>query len=205
MINNEDFDAPAQGLSAREMGVCLCETVKSDGADGPDSTTSGSNIPEGHADRPPEVEYSERLTSAKRQDEGGTEGLCSPHMELEMAVSQLQRDVEDCRAELKLARNQTPAVTLRGGRGSHRCRFQDTPGSQTGNSTARCSRPLCVRMAGTMSRRPYSCYPIWTEMHSTLLYWFRSLEEHYNAPGRLAEYKRQFQLAFRRPGDDPSV
>ena len=28
MINNEDFDAPAQGLSAREMGVCLCETVQ---------------------------------------------------------------------------------------------------------------------------------------------------------------------------------
>ena len=27
MINNEDFDAPAQGLSAREMGVCLYETV----------------------------------------------------------------------------------------------------------------------------------------------------------------------------------
>ena len=41
-------------------------------SDGPDSTTSGSDIPEGHADRPPEVEYSERLTSAKRQDEGGT-------------------------------------------------------------------------------------------------------------------------------------
>ena len=62
-------------------------------SDGPDSTTSGSDILEGHADRPPEVEYSERLTLDKRQDEGGTEGLCSPHMELEMAVSQLQRDV----------------------------------------------------------------------------------------------------------------
>ena len=32
-----------------------------------------------------------------------------------------------------------------------------------------------------------------------------SLSEHYNAPGRLAEYKRQFQRAFRRPGDDPSI
>ena len=62
-------------------------------SDRPDSTTSGSDIPEGHADRPPEVEYSERLTSAKWQDEGGTEGLCSPHMELEMAVIQLQRYV----------------------------------------------------------------------------------------------------------------
>ena len=55
-------------------------------SDGPDSTTSGSDIPEGHTDRPPEIKYSERLTSAKRQDEGGTEILCSPNMELEMAV-----------------------------------------------------------------------------------------------------------------------
>ena len=33
----------------------------------------------------------------------------------------------------------------------------------------------------------------------------KSLSDHYNAPGRLAEYKRQFQWAFRRPGDDPSI
>ena len=33
----------------------------------------------------------------------------------------------------------------------------------------------------------------------------KSLSEHYNAPGHLAEYKRQFQRAFRRPGDDPSI
>ena len=33
----------------------------------------------------------------------------------------------------------------------------------------------------------------------------KSLSEHYNAPGRLAEYKCQFQRAFWRPGDDPSI
>ena len=33
----------------------------------------------------------------------------------------------------------------------------------------------------------------------------KSLSEHYNAPGRLAGYKRQFQWAFRRPWDDPSI
>ena len=32
-----------------------------------------------------------------------------------------------------------------------------------------------------------------------------SLSEHYNAPGQLAEYKRQFQRAFQHPGDDPSI
>ena len=84
-------------------------------SDGPDSTTSGSDLdrPPGHVDRPPEIEYSKRLTSAKRQDEGVTDGLCSPHMELELAVIQLQRDVDDCRSELELARKWTPAVTLR--------------------------------------------------------------------------------------------
>ena len=55
-------------------------------SDRPDSTTSDSDIPESHADRPPEVECSEKLISGKRQDESGTERLCSPNMELEMAV-----------------------------------------------------------------------------------------------------------------------
>ena len=47
-------------------------------SDGPDSTTSGSDIPDGHYDRPPEVEYSDILISGRPQDESGTEGLCSP-------------------------------------------------------------------------------------------------------------------------------
>ena len=33
----------------------------------------------------------------------------------------------------------------------------------------------------------------------------RSLSDHYNYPGRLAEYKRQFQRVVRRSGDDPSI
>ena len=33
----------------------------------------------------------------------------------------------------------------------------------------------------------------------------KSLSDHYSSPGRLAEYKRQFKRAFRRPGDDPSI
>ena len=82
-------------------------------SDGPDSTTSGSDIPESHADRPPEIEYSERLISRRPQDKGGTEGLCSPNMELEMAVIRLQKDFDDCHTELELAMKHTPAVALR--------------------------------------------------------------------------------------------
>ena len=32
-----------------------------------------------------------------------------------------------------------------------------------------------------------------------------SLLDQYSSPGWLAEYKHQFQRAFRRPGDDPSI
>ena len=32
-----------------------------------------------------------------------------------------------------------------------------------------------------------------------------SLSEHYGSPGRLAEYKRQFERALRRSGQDPSI
>ena len=41
-------------------------------SDGSDSTTSGSDIPEDHSDRPPEVEYSEMLISGRPQDDRGT-------------------------------------------------------------------------------------------------------------------------------------
>ena len=40
-------------------------------SDGPDSTTSGSDIPEGYADSPLEEEYSEGLISRRPQDGGG--------------------------------------------------------------------------------------------------------------------------------------
>ena len=33
----------------------------------------------------------------------------------------------------------------------------------------------------------------------------KSLSDHCNSPGHLAEYKRQFQRVFRRPRDDPSI
>ena len=41
-------------------------------SDRPDSMTFGSDIPESHADRPPEVEYAEILISRRSQDKGGT-------------------------------------------------------------------------------------------------------------------------------------
>ena len=146
-------------------------------SDGPDSTTSGSDIQENHADRPPKVEYSERLICRRPQDEGGTERLCYPNMELEMAVIQLQRDVNDCRTELELARSQTPVVTLRPPR---RSEFTSTPVPRySGKSNWEQYREVfeaIVRSNG-WDDVTAALQLLWTEMHSTLLCWFRSLEE----------------------------
>ena len=79
-------------------------------SDGTDSMTSGSDTPEGYAGRPPEVEYLERRITEKRQDEGGTERLGSPHMTLGRVVIQLQKDLNDCRTQFEITRKLTPAI-----------------------------------------------------------------------------------------------
>ena len=181
-------------------------------SDGPDSTTSGSDIPEGHADRPPEVEYSERLTSANRQDEGGTERLCSPNMK--MAVIQLQRDVDECRTELELARKQTPAVTLRPQRWSG---LTSTPVPRySGKSNWEQYREVFEAIVCSNGWDDVTAaLQLLSHLNVALLvpesrrvvtgFLIKSLSDQYNALGHLAEYKRQFQRAFRRPGDDPSI
>ena len=76
-------------------------------SDGPDSTTSGSDILEGHYDRPPEEEYSDIPKSGRPHDGYVAERLCSPIRQLEKAVVRLQQDIADYRAELKLNMTQT--------------------------------------------------------------------------------------------------
>ena len=140
-----------------------------------------------------------------------------PLIRLEMAVSQLQRDVEDCHAERELARNQTPAVTLRPQR---RSGYASTPVPRySGKSNWEQYREVFEAIV---------CSNGWDDVTAALQllshldgdalniallvpesrrtnpgFLIKSLSEHYNAPERLAEYKQQFQWAFRRPGDDP--
>ena len=194
-------------------------------SDRPDSTTSGSDIPESHADGPKKVEYSERLMTGKRQDEGGPERLCSPNMELEMAVIQFQRDFDDCRTEFiwdpSAAKKHTPAVALRPPRrsGSRRHQFHDTSGSQIGNSTVRSLKPHTVVCSNSwddvMAALQLLSHLDGDALNIALLvpesrrvvpgFLIKSLSDHYNSPRRLAEYKRQFQRVVRCPRDDPSI
>ena len=62
----------------------------------------------------------------KRQYEGGggAERLCSPHNKLEMAMMQLQKELDDCHTEFEITRMLTPAVDLRATR---QARFTSTP------------------------------------------------------------------------------
>ena len=184
-------------------------------SDGPDSTTSGSDIPEGYADRPPEVEYSEGLISRRPQDDGGTQKLYSPRMELEKAVMQLQKDVDDCRTELELARKQTATVAPQPPRQSG---FTSTPVPRySGKSNWEQYREVFEAIVSSngwdgVTAALQLLSHLDGDAHSTSLllapesrrvvpgFLIKSLSDHYKAPGRMAGYKRQFQRAFRRPG-----
>ena len=147
------------------------------------------------------------------------EGLCSPNWELEMAVIQLQKDFDDCRTEFELARKHTPAVALRPQR---RSGFTSTPVPRySGKSNWEQYREVFEAIV---------CSNGWDDVTAALQllshldgdalnvallvpesrrvvpgFLIKSLSDHYNSPGRLAEYKCQFQRAFQRPGDDPSI
>ena len=186
-------------------------------SDEPDSTTSGSDIPEGHADRPPEVGYSDKPISRRPQDEGGTEGRCSPNMELEMAVIRLQKYFDDCRMEFELARKHTQAVALRPPR---RSGFTKTPVPRySGKSNWKQYREVFEAIV---------CSNGWDDVTAALqllshldgdalnvallvpesrrvVPGLLIKSDHYNSPWRLADYKRQFQRVVRRRGDDPSI
>ena len=188
-------------------------------SDEPDSTTSGSDIPEGYADRPPEVGYSDKPISRRPQDEDGIEGWCSPNMELEMAVIRLKKDFDDCRTEFELGRKHTQAVALRPPRWSG---FTKTPVPRySGKSNWEQYREVfeaivcsngwddvtaALQLLPHLDRDALNVALLVPESRRVvpgLL--IKSLSDHYNSPGRLAEYKRQFQWVVRRRGDDPST
>ena len=105
--------------------------------------------------------------------------------------------------------------SLRGGRGSHRRQFQDTPGSREQyrevfevivRSNSWDDVTTALQLLSHLDGDALNVALLVPESRRVvpgLL--IKSLSDHYNAPGRLAEYKRQFQRAFRRPGDDPSI
>ena len=165
------------------------------------------------------VEYSDILISGRPQDDSGTEELCSPSRQLKIAVVRLQKDIDDYRKELELTRNQTPVVARRP---LGRSRFTSTPVPRfSGKSNWEQCRQVFEAIV---------CSNGWDDVTAALQllshldgdalnvallvpesrrvvpgFLIKSLSDHYSSPGRLAEYKHQFQRAFRRPADNPSI
>ena len=188
-------------------------------SDGPDSTTSGSDILEGHYDRPLEVGYPDVHSTRRPHDVHVAGELYSPREHLEKAVVWLKQDIADYRAEPELNRTQTPAVCTQPPR---RSGFTSTSVPRfSGKSNWEQYRQVfeaIVRLNGwdsvTAALQLLSHLDGDTLNIALLIpesqrilpgFLVKSLSDHYSSPGRLAEYKRQFQRAFRRPGDDPSI
>ena len=126
----------------------------------------------------------------------------------------LQKDIDDSRAELGLTRTQTPAVAPRPPR---RAGFTSTPVPRfSGKSnweqygevfeTNVCSNgwddvTAALQLLSHLDGDALNV-ALWVPESRRVVPGFliKSLSDHYSSPGRLAEYKRQFQRAFRRPG-----
>ena len=136
-----------------------------------------------------------------------------------MAVIRLQKDFDDCRTELELARKHTPAVALRPPR---RLGFTSTPVPRYSRKSNReqycevfeaivCSNgwddvTAALQLLAHLDGDALNVALLVPESRRVVpRFLINSLSDHYNSPGRLAEYKHQFQRAFRRPGDDPSI
>ena len=136
-----------------------------------------------------------------------------------MVVIRLQTDFDDCRMEFELARKYTSAVALRPPR---RSGFTSTPVPRySGKSNWEQYREVFEAIV---------CSNGWDDVTAALQLLshldgdainvallvpesrrvvpgllIKSFSDHYNSPGCLAEYKRQFQRVVRRRGDDPSI
>ena len=145
--------------------------------------------------------------------------MSSPTTELERAVIQLQKDFDDCHTEFEITRRHTRAVDLRPPR---QARFMSTPVPRySGKSNWEQYREICegieflngwgdvaaaLQLFSHLDGDALNVALLVPESRPVVPGFFiKSLSDHYNSPGRLAEYKRQFQRVVRRPRDDPSI
>ena len=188
-------------------------------SDGPDSTTSGSDVLEGHYGGPPDDGYPGIANSRRPQEVHSQEELHSPSRQLEEAVVRLQQDIADYRTELGLNRTQTPAISTRP---TKRSGFTSTPVPRfSGKSNWEKYRQVfeaivrsngwddvtaALQLLSHLDGYALNVALLVPESQQVLPgFLVKSLSDHYSSPGRLAEYKPQLKRAFRRPGDDPSI
>ena len=149
------------------------------------------------------------------------EELGFPHKTLERAVTQLQKKLDDCRTEFEITRRLTPALEVNR-RQPRQARFTSTPVPRySGKSNWEQYREIfeaivCSNGWDDVTAALQLLYHLDGDALNVALlvpesqralpeFLINSLSDHYNSPGRLAEYKRQFQRVARQPGDDPSI
>ena len=138
---------------------------------------------------------------------------------MEAAVVRLQHDIVDYRMELRLNRTQRPAILSRP---TKRSGFTSTPVPRfSGKSSWEQYRQVfeaiarsngwddvtaALQLLSHLDGDALNVALLVPESQRILPgFLVKSLSDHYGSPGQLAEYKRQFERAFRRPGDDPSL
>ena len=188
------------------------------GSDEPDSTTSGSDVVETQDFGLPRDGYAMGAQSGLFIENDSPETARSPSKKLEDTVTQLQRDIVDYRLELRFDGGQGPANPPRP---TKRSGFTSTPVPRySGKSSWEQYRQVFAAIvcsngwdgataALQLSHLDGDALNVALLMPESLRVipgvLMNSLSEHYGSPGRLAEYKRQFRRAFRRPDDDPSI
>ena len=129
-------------------------------------------------------------------------------------MTQLQKELDKCRTEFEIMRRLTPAPEVNC-RQPRQARFTSTPVPRySGKSNWEQYREIFEAIV---------CSNGWDDETAALQllshldgdalnvallvpgFLINSLSDHYNSPGCLAEYKRQFQRVARQPGDDPSI
>ena len=190
-------------------------------SDGTYSGSSESDTSEGHVDQPPEGQYDTGRRTEEGHDEDGVEELGFPHKTLERAVNQLRQELNDCRTELEITKRLSPAPGVNR-RQSRQARFASTPVPRySGKSNWEqyrekfeaivCSNgwdkvTAALQLLSHLDGDALNVALLVPESHRAVPeFLINSLSDHYNSPGRRAEYKRQFQRVVRRPEDDPSV
>ena len=147
--------------------------------------------------------------SGRPHDVHVAEELCSPGEHLEKAVVRLQQDMADYRVELELNRTQTPAVSTRP---LKRSGFASTSVPRfSGKSNWEQYRQVfeaivrsngwdsvtaALQLLSHLDGDALNVALLISESQRVLPgFLVKSLSDHYSSPGRLAEYKRQFQRA----------
>ena len=142
----------------------------------------------------------------------------SPGRKLEDTVAQLQRDIEDCRKELRIAGGQGPVNPPRPTKWSG---FTSTPVPRySGKSSWEQYRQVFVAIACSIGWSPTAALKLFAHLDGDALnvallmpveereQWTalaRGISNYFNSPGRLAAVRRRFESASCRQGVDPAT